>query len=135
MWRGHAVQTQHGLGRRVDEHETALFIGHDDAVAHAVEDGLEDPALLLVRLFGASQFEGPLLGRRTALGDAAFEGGVQRLQLLLRPEPLGHFALELTRARRQVVVGALERGIPLLNLREHRVEAVDQRHQFRRRAT
>ena len=49
------------LGGRVEDQESPLGIGDDDAVAHAVQDRLEDPGLLAIRHLGARQLLGVLL--------------------------------------------------------------------------
>ena len=64
------ADVQHVLRRRIDEDEPAPLVGHDDAIAHAVENRLQDPRLLLQRSLGARQLLGALLGGGAALGDA-----------------------------------------------------------------
>ena len=107
---------QDALGGGIEEDEPSLLVGDDDAVAHAVEDRLQDPRLLLERVLGSRQFAAPLFGRRAALGHALLERGVQGLELLLGPETLGDLLLQLSRTSLKVLVDGLQGCIALLDL-------------------
>ena len=115
------------LGGGIEENEAPGLVGDDDAVAHAVENRLQDPRLLLQRVLRSGKLGGALLGRGAALGDPLFERDVERFQLLLRPHTLGDLLLQLDGARPERIVRALQRRVALLQLGQHAVEPVDQR--------
>ena len=83
------VKMQHVFGRRVDKNEASLIVGDDHAVAHAVQDRLQDSRLFRERRLGARQLVGTLLSGSAALGDTSFQCRIECFQFLLRSEALG----------------------------------------------
>ena len=89
---------QHVRRRRVHENETSIPIRDDHAVAHGVQNRLQDPGLFLERRLRACQLVGTLFGRRASFRDTLLQGGVECLQLVLRPQALGGLPLEFQRS-------------------------------------
>ena len=75
---------QDALGGGIEEDEPPCLVGDDDAVAHAVENRLQDSRLLLERMLRSREFQAPLLRCRATLGHALLERRVQAFELLLR---------------------------------------------------
>ena len=69
--------------------------------------------------------------KKRTLGAVGFFCRVLRLeQLFLRLFALKYFFLQLLRPGLQLTIGALQRGIPLLDFGEHGVESIDQPADF-----
>lgn len=106
-------------GGGIEKKDFSLGVGHHDAIAHAVENGLEDAGLPAQGGFGMGQLNGALFGGGAAVGHALFQGFVEELEGGLGVGAFadlglqggvgaGQFAGALLDARFQFFVGAAQ---------------------------
>ncbi len=80
--------------RGIEQDDISPGIRHHHPVAHAVEDGLQNAALLAQGAFRLDQLSGALFGGRAPFRHALLQSLVEQFQVRLRPSPFRHFVLQ-----------------------------------------